>query len=134
MIGLATAFVAALLICAPVAAQRTPAPGDCVALTVDTSGAFPGSGSPGNGQLGFGETVAQTTTPDYEAQRLRTAHRMNQQGIRTAQRGDWIGALQLFETAAQYAPRDPLIQRNLAEARIRAVRQAEELKRQRQQR
>jgi hypothetical protein len=108
MIRLAALLAGAVVICTPASAQQANA-------------AAPRAGMP-----------AAAPSGDHEAERLRTAHRMNRQGIETARRGDWIGALRMFEMAARYAPRDAVIQRNLDEARIRAARQTEELKRQRQ--
>jgi len=66
-----------------------------------------------------------------EAQRLRTARTINRQGVQSAQRGDWAGALHLFEIAAQYAPHDRTIQRNILESRARLAREAAERRRRR---
>jgi hypothetical protein len=79
------------------------------------------------------ETMAPALDPKMRAlQQLRTADRINRQATQIAKRGDWTTALRLFEYASQYAPHDPLIQRNIIEARRQVARQAEQRRLQQQ--
>ncbi|MPY71381.1 MAG: hypothetical protein GEU92_14995 [Alphaproteobacteria bacterium] len=87
----------------------------------------PGPGSLQRDQPNLSETMAPALNPKMRAlQQLRTADRINRQATQIAKRGDWTTALRLFQYAAQYAPHDTAIQRNIIEARRQVARQAEQ--------